>query len=245
MVYRHFKQNFINIFGGVSFKMKSYVISLVRNGLTDENLAGRYIGHTDVPLSSDGEKQLRELSAGCEYPTPEAVFSSPLSRCMRTAQIIYPDSDIIRMNELIECDFGEFEGKTADELKEHPVFLPWLTGEPGVSPPFGESGDSFKKRVCECFCKIAEGMIKTGIRKTAIVTHGGVIATILSSFGLPEAPAHQWFTANGRGYNVRITPYIWMRGNKMEVFDELPTAAESLDEQDIFKGFDVKDFLYD
>jgi alpha-ribazole phosphatase len=225
--------------------MNSYIIYLIRNGLTEANLQGRYIGHTDVPLSENGKKQLIALREDCEYPEPEAVFSSPMKRCVETAQIIYPEAEIIPMNDLIECNFGEFEGKTADELKDHPVFRSWLAGEPDVEPPFGESNGAFQKRVCVCFGKIVEGLMKTGIRKAAVVTHGGVIMTILSSFGLPEAPAHEWITPNGCGYTVRITPFIWMRGQKAEVFEELPVAPGSFEEPDIFEGFNVEDYLYD
>ena len=225
--------------------MNSYVIYLIRNGLTDENLQGKYIGHTDVPLGEDGVRQLQSLCEQYEYPEPEAVFSSPLKRCLKTASVVYPDSEIIPVNELIECNFGEFEGKTADELQDHPVFPSWLAGETDIEPPFGESNMAFQKRVCECFCKIVDGLMKTSIHKAAIVTHGGVIMTLLSSFGLPEAPSHAWITPNGCGYTVRITPSVWMRGQKMEVFEELPIAPDSFKEPDIFDGFNVEDFLYD
>ena len=41
--------------------MKSYTIHFVRNALTDENLEGRYIGHTDVEISQEGCDQLLEM----------------------------------------------------------------------------------------------------------------------------------------------------------------------------------------
>ena len=41
--------------------MKSYYIYLYRNGLTDSNLEGKYIGHTDVPLSENGIKQIEQM----------------------------------------------------------------------------------------------------------------------------------------------------------------------------------------
>lgn len=225
--------------------MKSYYIYFIRNGMTAEINEGQYIGHTDVPLSEAGEKQLLQMKESYEYPEPEVVFTSPLKRCVRTAQLLYPDTDCIPMRDLMEYDFGEFEGKTAQELEEHPVFARWLAGEPGVQPPFGESNEDFQRRVCGCFCKIVEGLFKTGMTKAAIVTHGGVISTLLSCYGLPEAPMHEWMMPDGCGYCVRITPMLWSGGQKMEVFDELPVVPRVPEDEDIFKDFHVEDFLYD
>ncbi len=202
--------------------MKSYYIHLIRNGLTSENVQGKYIGHMDVELSEDGFKQLEELAREYKYPQTSTVFSSPLKRCVKTAEKLYPDVKPIIINDLIECNFGEFEGLSAQELEKHPVFPSWLAGEKGVEPPFGESNQAFALRICSCFEKIVEGLMKTGTTNAAIITHGGVIMMILSAYGLPELPMSEWLTPNGCGYTVRITPTIWMRGQKFEVISEIP-----------------------
>ena len=225
--------------------MKSYQIYLIRHGMTAEGSAGQYIGHTDVPLSAAGERQLADMLEAYEYPQPDVVFTSPLKRCLRTAQILYPDTDAIPMRDLIEYNFGEFEGRTAEELENHPVFPRWLAGEPDVDPPFGESSRDFQTRVMGAFCRIVEGLLKTGTTKAAIVTHGGVITTLLSTFGLPQAPMHEWMMPEGCGYTVRITPSLWSRGKKMEVIEELPIVPGRYEEPDIFADFNVEDFLYD
>lgn len=225
--------------------MKSYLVYLIRHGMTDAGNEGRYIGHTDAPLSEAGEQQLREMTEAYEYPQPDVVFSSPLKRCLRTAQIVFPDTDAIPIRDLIEYNFGEFENKTAEELENHPVFPRWLAGEPDVDPPFGESSRDFQARVTDVFCRIVEGLIKTGTTRAAIVTHGGVITTLLSTFGLPQAPMHEWMMPEGCGYTVRITPMLWSGGQKMEVIEELPIVPGSFSEPDIFENFNVEDFLYD
>lgn len=97
-----------------------------------------------------------------------------------------------------------------------------LAGEQGVEPPFGESNEAFAKRVCEGFIKIIDGLIKTGTDRAAIVTHGGVMMALLTNFGLPQLPMHEWITPNGCGYTLRITPSLWMRGHKLEVVYEFP-----------------------
>ena len=226
--------------------MKSYLIYFLRHGQTSAGVEGRYVGHTDVPLSEAGEAQLREMREAYEYPQPDVVFSSPLQRCLQTARIVYPDADVIPMADLIEYNFGEFENKTAEELENHPVFPRWLAGEAGVDPPFGESSRDFQKRVCGAFARIVEGLLKTGTTRAAIVTHGGVLTTILSTFGIPQAAMHEWMTPEGCGYTVRVTPMLWSGGQKVEVFEELPIVPGRFrEEEDIFAGFNVEDFLYD
>lgn len=217
--------------------MKSYYIQLIRNGLTAANLEAKYIGHLDEPLSSEGIKQIEQMKTDYKYPPVDAVFSSPLSRCTQTAKLIYPDKEPIVMDGLIEYNFGEFEGKTADELKNHPLFPDWLAGKKGVTPPFGESNEEFAARIGGTFVKIVDGLIKTGTTKSAIVTHGGVIMALLSFFGLPEAPMHEWLTPGGCGYTVRITPSLWSQGRKLEVIAQIPevdgeNGDEDLDEND-------------
>lgn len=202
--------------------MKSYVIHLIRHGLTKGNLDGRYIGQKNVPLSIEGVSQLLEMKKQYEYPEAQAYFTSPMGRCVDTMKILYPKVKPIVMEDLKEYDFGDFEGKTAQELKEDERYQAWLAGGPDAAPPFGESNGDFARRIYTAFTKIVEGLMKTGTTSAVICTHGGVIMTLLTLVGLPELPMYEWMTANGAGYTLRITPAIWMRGQKAEVESLLP-----------------------
>ena len=208
--------------------MKSYTIHFIRNALTDENLEGRYIGHTNVALSDEGKAQLAQMREELIYPPVDAVFTSPLKRCTDTAAILYPENTPLVIEGLIEYNFGEFENKTAEQLEKYEEFPRWLAGEQGVKPPYGESNEDFTKRVCDTFEKIAEGLMKTGTTSAAIVTHGGVIMTILALYGIPEYPMHEWLTPNGCGFTVKLNPSLWMRAKKFEVFSEFPYEREEL-----------------
>lgn len=208
--------------------MKSYNIYLIRNALTDENLEGRYIGHTDVEIGEEGKNQLFQMTEELVYPPVKAVFTSPLKRCTRTAQIIYPDNNPIVIDGFIEYNFGEFENKTAEELEKHPAFPKWLAGEKGIQPPFGESNEDFEARVRETFEKVVDGLIKTGMTESAIVTHGGVIMAILAAYGIPELPMHEWMAPSGCGFTIRVTPMIWSQFKKVEVISEFPYEREEL-----------------
>ena len=61
--------------------MKNYYLYLIRHGLTQGNLDGRYIGQTDLSLCPSGAQTIRDLAAQEVYPDVGKVYSSPLARC--------------------------------------------------------------------------------------------------------------------------------------------------------------------
>ena len=221
--------------------MKTYKIHLIRHALCDESAEGKYIGQTDVPASEEGLMQIKNLMAENEgYPYADVVLSSPLKRCTQTAKLIYPDKEPVIIDGLTEYDFGDFEGCTADELKDLDTFKNWLAGtEPDTPVPFGESQRDFNKRICESFIRIIDGIIKSGTESTAVITHGGIIMSLMSKFALPEAPANEWLTPNGCGYTLRIDPTVWHMGQKLEAFAECPPIPQQVDaERDMWDTFD-------
>ncbi len=206
--------------------MKSYVIHLIRHGAIDETLSGKYIGTTDPPLSDKGKMALKKLAFSHAYPQSPVVFTSPLKRCTQTCAVLFPERKPLVIADLCECNFGEWEGKTAEELKGSEDFQKWLAGDNSVKPPRGESNADFVRRVCKIFESIVEGLMKTGSTECAIVTHGGVIMTLLAVYGLPQAKPFEWAMENGCGYSVRVTPMLWQRGKVTEVFSRVPVAKE-------------------
>ena len=207
--------------------MQSYLIHLIRHGVTEGNLRGQYIGSTDVPLAEEGKKRLLDLRAKGGYPTAKAYFSSPLLRCRQTLELLYPGVQPIVLDGLRECNFGEWEGKTAEQLaKEDPHFAEWMESGAQATPPGGESGAVFMHRVCESFEKLVEGLMRSGTTSAVVMTHGGVMMTILSAYGLPRAKFYDWITENGCGYSLRITPGLWMRSMVAEVYATIPAGVD-------------------
>lgn len=206
--------------------MKSYTVYLIRHAAVDERAKGRYIGRTDVEISDEGAARLRRLKNEFVYPPAAAVFTSPLKRCVETAEILYPDARPLVIDGFTEYNFGEFENKTVEELKNDPVFPRWLAGEKGVGPPFGEDDASFEKRIRTTFEKVAEGLLKTGTTDSAVVTHGGVIAALLSVYGVPEMDMSAWSCENGRGFTIKLNAALWSRARKFEVFSKFPYERE-------------------
>ena len=202
--------------------MKSYIIHFIRHGAIDETLSGKYIGTTDVPLSDKGRLDLKKLDYEYRYPGTQVVFTSPLKRCTQTCKILYPELNPLSITALSECNFGEWEGKTAEELKSDPDFEKWLAGDNSVKPPRGESNADFTRRICRMFESIVEGLMKTGTTESVIVTHGGVIMTLLAVYGIPQAKPFEWTMDNGFGYSLRVTPMLWQRDKVCEVFQTIP-----------------------
>ena len=126
---------------------------LVRHGETALTAQGRYSGRGDVPLSEQGEAQAMAAAgrvAGISRDVT-AVVSSPLQRCTRTAELIAADLGNVTvtvMPELIECDFGDWEGLTFAEVRERwsDELDSWLDST-AVAPPGGESFQAVAKRV--------------------------------------------------------------------------------------------------
>ena len=206
--------------------MKSYYIHFIRHGSIDDTNQGVYIGVTDKELSEKGIKELKSLDNTHKYPYAPVIFTSPLKRCTQTCEVLYPHIKPIVVDELSEMNFGKWEGKTADDLRGDPLFEAWLAGEKGATPPDGEDGEDFTRRICLVFQNIVDGLIKTGNTDCAIVTHGGVIMTLLAVYGLPQAKPFDWACDNGYGFSLRVTPMLWQRDKVAEVYKLIPEKKE-------------------
>ena len=111
-------------------------VYLIRHGQTQGNLERRYIGSTDQPLCPQG----REALEGREMPSVDGLYVSPLLRCRQTAAILFPNRGMEVVEDLRECDFGAFEGRTYEELKTTPPTGPgWILPGP-PRPPAGRAG---------------------------------------------------------------------------------------------------------
>jgi ribonuclease H / adenosylcobalamin/alpha-ribazole phosphatase len=118
---------------------------LVRHGETALNASGRYSGRGDVALSERGEAQA--LATGMRIaaiaPATAAVVTSPLIRCTGTAAAVADalgGVPVVVDHDLVECDFGEWEGLTFAEVRERwPDRLGQWLADTSVAPPGGES----------------------------------------------------------------------------------------------------------
>ena len=199
--------------------MRTLKIHLIRHGATDANIRGQYIGcKTDMPLSPEGLNELRLLKENMEYPQIERVYSSPMLRCKQTAAVLYPDNDVISVENLKEYDFGIFEGKTAAELEGNPYFAPWTSGKLSA-PPEGEENTDFIKRLCIGLNQIIVDMLNNDLSEAAVIMHGGAIMMLLGATAVPQHKPVEWTADNGRGYSILITPSLYHKSGIVEAYD--------------------------
>ncbi len=206
--------------------MKSYLVHLIRHGVSEGNLAGRYIGRTDSPLAIEGMKQLAQLKSQYLYPQADRYFCSPCTRCMDSLRILYPEAEFETADGFAECSFGDWENRPFEELKKDAAFMEWMKNGSQTAPPNGESTSEFMQRICTAFQQFVNDRLRAGETETVLVTHGGVIMTILSAFGLPRARFYDWMCDSGCGYTLRITPSLWMRQPVAEVINTLPVTYD-------------------
>lgn len=201
--------------------MKNYYLYLIRHGLTQGNLDGKYIGQTDLALCPQGEAGIRALVKTGGYPAVEKVYTSPLKRCVETAQIIYPDIQLTKVDEIAEMDFGEFEGKRQEELEKLPEYTEWLKGGAEACPPGGEKFGDFSLRCISGLDVIFSDMMKKELTRAAVVTHGGVITNLMAGFGLPKGRPADFMCGPGEGFEIILSAFLWQKGPVFEISGRL------------------------
>ena len=112
----------------------------LRHGVTDWNRQGLFQGRTDIPLNDEGLAQAHLAAPRLQNVPFDIIVSSPLSRAFRTAEIIAAASrkPVSGDADLIECDFGSFEGKSISEtMCEHGITAKQALAT--ILPPDGEA----------------------------------------------------------------------------------------------------------
>lgn len=198
--------------------MKTFKIHLIRHGLTEGNLKQQYIGSTDLPLAAAGVNELRRLKEETDYPRVDAVYSSPMLRCKQSAAILYPNHDIQTVDNMREIDFGDFEGKTANELELLPSYADWAAGRITAAPN-GEDNTDFAKRLCVGLNEIVRDMMQKGAEHAAVIMHGGAIMMLLASCAVPRKSMVEWTCPSGSGYSILVTPSLYHSSGVVEVID--------------------------
>lgn len=202
--------------------MKNYTLYLIRHGITQGNLEGRYIGKTNLPLCKEGFEAIKKYKKQNKYPDDaQLVYSSPLERCIQTAEIIYPNRMLIKIPNLAECDFGEFEGKTSQELMGDPDYKEWLKGGYEAKAPGGETYGDFALRCIQGLEEILKDMMNRQVTKAALITHSGVIMNLLSGYGLPKGVPSDFATGQGEGFEIRMSAFLWHKGPTFEIVGPL------------------------
>lgn len=168
---------------------------LVRHGETDWNRARRIQGKTDIPLNDTGRAQAWATGRLLSRRKWHRVITSPLARAAETARIIAEELGMPApetLDAVVERDYGEAEGLTGDELAAR---------FPNGTPVAGrEAREVVADRVLPALIELAE---QNPGRSLIVVTHGGVIRTVLKEVGPDEGPHHTSAIPNGSVHSFR------------------------------------------
>lgn len=174
------------------------MIYLIRHGETEANVKHIYCGSTDLPLSETGVEKLKELRYEVDA---DRFITSGMQRTEQTLKLLFGDVEHEIDERFREIDFGIFEMHSYYDLKDTPEYQQWLAGDNEANVcPGGESGRQMEARAMEAFSELSDG--------TVVVTHGGVIAAIMTNLFSDEGKSRfDWQPAPGHGYVIRENGY--------------------------------------
>ena len=177
---------------------------MIRHGSTEANERRLYYGATDLPISQKGREELINLKAMRRYPDISGctVYTSGMRRTLETLSILYPGTEA-KAEELIrEMDFGKFEMRSYDEMKDDSEYIEWITGDylKNVCPD-GESPDMHRIRAIKGFEKI----LSETKGDVMVITHNGSM-TAFMEYLFPNEGENRWYwdSKNGEGYCVEF-----------------------------------------
>jgi alpha-ribazole phosphatase len=163
-------------------------IIIIRHGAIDNQYRGLYIGATDVPLSEKGLKESAAIGKYIADINCDHIFASPMLRVRQTFETALSPEKIktVKYKEnLREINFGDWEGKTFDEIKkEYPDETnDWTKPANGFGFPNGSNLNDFHNGI-DLFKK---SMLDSSGSSIMAFTHGGVIlALICNVLGLEK-----------------------------------------------------------
>ena len=148
---------------------------LLRHGATEWAKNGRHTGSTDLPLLPEGEEEARQLAPVLESQTFAAVFSSPLQRARRTCELSGLGEQAQVMPELLEWNYGDYEGVTTPEIR---VTVPGWTVWSHECPN-GEDAEAVQQR-CEIVINRALEVAEPG--DVALFAHGHLLRALAGTW---------------------------------------------------------------
>jgi len=126
------------------------VLYIARHGNTAWTHTGQHTGLTDLPLTSDGERNAVRLGERLKGMKFAKVFTSPLQRASRTCELSGFGAEAETDPDLVEWNYGKYEGLTSAQiLEQRPDWDLFRNGVPGGESleQIGERADRVVERV--------------------------------------------------------------------------------------------------
>ncbi|MGH1488178.1 MAG: histidine phosphatase family protein [Acidimicrobiales bacterium] len=166
-------------------------IVLVRHGETAWSLAGRHTGRTDIPLTPNGEIQAMSIAETLSEWNFVARFASPLERAIQTARLSGVDEELMLLDDLMEWDYGIFEGRTNEDI---------LAERPGWSKWFDEiHGGESVRQVGDRADRVIDTLAIASQQGSVIAfAHGHLLAVLIARWlGMPAVDGRRFVLETG------------------------------------------------
>lgn len=145
---------------------------LVRHGQTAWNVGEIFRGRADIPLDETGRQEVHLAGEALKDETLHAIYSSPLSRSMETAENIakFHNLPVTPLDAIIDISYGKWEGMGHHEVeKQYPdLYRLWIREPHRVQFPQGESLDEVRSRA---MAAIGELVDRHNEQNIALVAH--------------------------------------------------------------------------
>jgi len=158
-------------------------IILARHGETEWNVANIFRGRTDIELNETGISQAKLLAEHLSKVKIDAIYSSPLKRALKTAEIIasYHKLDVDIAPDLTDFNFGKWQGLSHQEVKDKykKLYREWINHPDRVKMPAGESLDDVRKRAMGIVARVIARDAETVVLVSHRVVNKVLICTLL------------------------------------------------------------------
>jgi broad specificity phosphatase PhoE len=165
---------------------------IVRHGRTEWNRVERFRGRADIALDELGIKQAEAAAERLKEWPISVVYSSPLCRALKTAEII---ADGLGLNVqplagIIDVDYGEWQGLSTEEVisRDGPLYSQWINNPDMVKFPGGEGFIAVRERVA----KTVQDIIMQHPKESVVLVSHKVICQILVLSLLSLGSTHFW-----------------------------------------------------
>ena len=226
------------------------VLYLLRHGTTSWNALRRIQGHSDIPLDAAGEEMARQTgqalaARGIRF---DAVFSSPLVRARRSAELAAPDISITTDMRLAELSFGLFEGLNVEAMKADPACaFRYFKSDPArydaavtelsVQNPGAhfESLSELCRRTADFMKTVIEPAVLNDRCQCVLISGHGAMNRALLMYILGNTDLHA-FWGNGLQANCGLTKITCRPGKDGQVIYETDDLSETFYDPAITRG---------
>jgi broad specificity phosphatase PhoE len=160
----------------------------IRHGETAWSLSGQHTGTTDIPLTDNGRRLAERLRPVLAKESFALVLASPMQRARETCDLAGLGGRAIIDNDLLEWDYGKYEGLTPRQIDE--IAPGWLIFRDGC--PGGEAPEQVGDRVDRVIARVR------AVGDCALFAHGHVLRVLGARWlGLPAGAGQHFALSTG------------------------------------------------